>query len=149
MRTNRRGWAVWQKIIIAFLFLCLCVIFFILFVLLFQTNSSFQTILSFPTPLPSTPTQNWRLSPNYVSEKQFGKDWPLTVSEGTIVCNGPVVLIRTSNGTFGLTGYSVTAGYTDIKESGILKRTDDGWGYIPISKLVSYSVDLCNKQLLP
>lgn len=145
MRTNRQGWAVWQKITIVFLFLCLCIIFITFGILLLQTNSSFQTILSFPTRPPATPTENWRLSPNYVSEKQFGKDWPLTVSEGLIICNGPVIVIKTSNGTFGLTGYSVSAGYTDIKESGILKRTDDGWGYIPISKLVSYSVNLCSK----
>lgn len=147
MKANRQGWTVWQKMTIAFLVFFLCVIVFA-FVLLLQTNSSLQNVLSFPTHPPATPTQNWRLSPNYVSEKQFGKDWPLTVSEGIIQCNGQSVLISAGGGTFGLTGYSVASGDTDIRDSGLLKRTDDGWGYVPISKLVSYSVELCRKQLL-
>jgi hypothetical protein len=137
----RQRWTNWQKAIIAFLVLALLCT-FIAFPLVISSNLNFQNIALFPT---SAPTQDWRKSPYYVSETQFGKDWPLTVNEGLIRCDGGGVLIDAGGGIYGLTGFSNTLGYTNIKDSGLLKRTDDGWGMIPISKLVSYAVDLCNK----
>ena len=93
-----------------------------------------------------SPTQDWRLEPGYVSEQQFGGDWPFTVPEGVVLCAGSgVVVLETRSGTFGLTGYSNTAGFTNIKDSGIWKISASGWGYVPMSKFISYAVGLCSR----
>ncbi len=147
VRAKRQNWTSWQKTIVAFLIFSLCCIFGAFF-LLIQTNLNLQNIIVFPTSAPTKtptklpPTEDARLNPGYVSEKQFGKDWPLTVSEGVIQCPGEGVVIKTNEGTFGLTGFSDTLGFTNIKDSGLWKDSDSG-GKIPLSKLTSYAVSLC------
>lgn len=144
VKAKRQNWTSQQKTIIAFLIFSLCCIFGAFF-LLIQNNLNLQNIVVFPTPAPTKtppPTQDWRLSPGYVSEKQFGEDWPLTVSEGVIQCPGEGVVINTDRGTFGLTGFSDTLGFTNIKDSGLWKDSDSG-GKISLSKLTSYAVSLC------
>jgi hypothetical protein len=147
VKAKRQSWTIWQKAIIAFLVFSLCCTFSAFF-LLIQSNFNLQNILVFPTSAPTNtptqppPTQDWRLNPGYVSEKQFGEDWPLTVSEGVIQCPGEGVVIETSNGTFGLTGFTDTLGFTNIKDSGLWKNSDSG-GKIPLSRLTSYAVSAC------
>ncbi len=94
-----------------------------------------------PTPFP---TSDWRLSPNYVSEKQFGDNWPFTVSEGLVECGSTgVVVLHTNEGTFGLTGHSNEHSYVNIKDSGLWKTSADGWGNVSLSTFTSYAVSLC------
>lgn len=89
-------------------------------------------------PTNISPTQDWRASPYYISEAQFGDNWPFTVSEGLIQCIGKGIVLETSQGTYGLTGYTDTLGYTNIKDSGLWKSTPDG-------SITSYAVDLCGR----
>jgi hypothetical protein len=91
-----------------------------------------------------SPTQDLRLDPGYVSETQFGPEWPFTVPEGVVLCVSPgVEVLETRVGTFGLTGYSNTAGFTNIKDSGIWKMDSSGWGLMPMSKFINYAHSLC------
>jgi hypothetical protein len=96
-------------------------------------------------PVDTSPTQDWRTSPYYVSEAQFGDAWPFTVSEGLIQCAGEGIVLQTSQGTYGLTGYTDTLGYTNIKDSGLWKNSPDGWGKVPLGTFTGYAVSLCHK----
>lgn len=51
-----------------------------------------------------------------VTQQEFGADWPLTVSSGTLRCEGAgAVLFRSPDGTdYAVNGTALTAGYGDI-----------------------------------
>lgn len=135
--TSQRGWTIRQKSIIAFLGLLLFCLLFAFFLLV---KGNLQPVSQ---PIDISPTQDWRASPYYVSEAQFGNNWPFTVSEGLVRCVGEGIVLETSQGTYGLTGYTDTLGYTNIKDSGLWKSTSDGWGKVPLSTFTSYAVNLC------
>lgn len=93
-----------------------------------------------------SPTQDIRSDPGYVSEEILGSDWVFTVREAVIVCDNPgdgLVLLRTEKGTFGLTGYSETVGYINIRDSGIWKTNSYG-DKIPAPGFWNYVWTLCS-----
>ncbi len=87
----------------------------------------------------------WRYQPGYVSEAQFGKDWPFTVSEAKVVClgSGEMILV-TSAGAFGLTSHASRIGYQSLEDSNIWKWDPNGWNHrVPADKFWIHVNTLC------
>ena len=113
----------------------LVVLLFVIFSLIGCTTQNSQ----------SSPTEDWRKSPKYVSEEQFGEDWPFTISEGLVACvSGGGIVLKTSKGNYGLTGFTDTLGYTNIKDSGFWKDAKDGYTKSPLMPFTRYVVRLCS-----
>jgi hypothetical protein len=87
----------------------------------------------------------WRYQAGYVSEAQFGEDWPFTVSEAKVVCLGSgEMILMTRAGAFGLTGHAVSVGYMSLEDSGIWKWDPNGWNHhVPADKFWIYVNTLC------
>jgi uncharacterized protein DUF2511 len=51
-----------------------------------------------PTPAPTAAPKG------YVSHAEMGDAWPLTVEDGTIICSGTAILLRTNRGLFAVNG---------------------------------------------
>lgn len=89
------------------------VIFLLLLVLACGSPSAVRpTIPPEPTPPPeptdipqptSTPTPT-AAPRGYVSHAMLGDAWPLTVEDGTIICSGAAILLRTNRGLFAVNG---------------------------------------------
>src|SRR5574340_1274740 len=43
----------------------------------------------------------------YVSEAQFGEEWPFTVSEARVLCLGSDMVLETRQGIFGITSHAI------------------------------------------
>jgi hypothetical protein len=87
----------------------------------------------------------WRYQAGYVSEAQFGEDWPFTVSEAKVVClgRGEMILV-TSAGAFGLTSHAIAIGYRSLEEANIWKWDPNGWNQrVPADKFWTYVNTLC------
>ncbi len=52
------------------------------------------------TAMPKPTTQQL----SYVSHAEMGDDWPLIVEDGTIICSGASILLRTNHGLFAVNG---------------------------------------------
>jgi hypothetical protein len=87
----------------------------------------------------------WRYQRGYISEAQFGDDWPFTVSEAKVVCLGSNdMILETSVGVFGLTSNAIRIGYTSLEDSTIWKVDPNGWNqHVPADKLWIYVNTLC------
>jgi hypothetical protein len=87
----------------------------------------------------------WRYQPGYLSEAQFGDDWPFTVSEAKVVClgTGEMILV-TRVGIFGLTGHAIAIGYKSLEDSSIWKWDPSGWhNRVPADKFWIYVNTRC------
>jgi hypothetical protein len=52
----------------------------------------------------------------YVSHQLLGDAWPLTVEDGTIICNGTAILLRTNQGLYAVNGIARGQGkWKDIR----------------------------------
>jgi multisubunit Na+/H+ antiporter MnhB subunit len=87
----------------------------------------------------------WRYQSGYVSEVQFGADWPFTVSEARLVCLGAYdMILETRVGVFGLTGNALRIGYKSLEDSTIWKWDPNGWNHrVPADKFWLYVNTLC------
>ncbi len=87
----------------------------------------------------------WRYQAGYVSQAQFGEDWPFTVPEAKVVCygNGEMVLL-TSAGAYGLTSGMIGMGYQSLEQADIWKLDPNGWKQrVPADKFWVYVNTLC------
>lgn len=59
-----------------------------------------------PTTIPKATTmpEPTKQQLSYVSRTEFGDTWPLTVEDGTIICDGASILLRTNHGLFAVNG---------------------------------------------
>ena len=55
-------------------------------------------------PVPTATPQPTREALNVVTHAALGDAWPLTVEEGTIICDGASILLRTNRGLFAVNG---------------------------------------------
>jgi multisubunit Na+/H+ antiporter MnhB subunit len=87
----------------------------------------------------------WRYQSGYVSEAQFGADWPFTVSEARVVCLGAYnMILETRVGVFGLTSNALRIGYKSLDDSTIWKWDPNGWNHhVPADKFWIYVNTLC------
>jgi hypothetical protein len=86
----------------------------------------------------------WRYQYGYVSEAQFGQDWPFTVPEAKVICLGPNMLLETRAGIFALTSQAVTVGYKSLESSNIWKYDPNGWKQrVSADKFWTYVNTLC------
>jgi hypothetical protein len=87
----------------------------------------------------------WRYQPGYVSEAQFGDDWPFTVSEARVRCLGAgEMLLETRAGIFGLTSHATAMGYMSLEDSSIWIWDPNGWNHrVPADKFWIYVNTLC------
>lgn len=87
----------------------------------------------------------WRYQSGYVSEAQFGEDWPFTVSEARVVCIGAAdMILKTRVGTFGLTSHAKAIGFKSIEDSTIWKWDPNGWNHhVTADKFWIYVNTLC------
>jgi hypothetical protein len=97
------------------------------------------------TPAPATPAATPRPAP-LVSRATIDATWPLTVDEGTIICNGDAFLLRTNQGLYALNGTARgrmdTEGWKDIRE--ITKSDPNNPSLIlSVQPLVDRALDYC------
>ncbi len=87
----------------------------------------------------------WRFQAGYVSEAQFGIDWPFTVSEAKVVCIGNAsMLLETSAGIFGMTSNTIRIGYTSLEEAPIWKWDPNASNHrVPAESFWLYVNSLC------
>lgn len=87
----------------------------------------------------------WRYQPGYVSEAQFGQDWPFTFSEARVLCVGSAdMLLETRAGTYGITSHAIAIGYPGIDGANIWKWDPNGWNNrVPADKFWIYVNTLC------
>jgi|WetSurMetagenome_2_1015567.scaffolds.fasta_scaffold365462_2 hypothetical protein len=87
----------------------------------------------------------WRYQPGYVSEAQFGENWPFTVSEARVVCLGAGdMILETRAGAFGITSNAIRIGYQSLEDSTIWKWDPNGWNHrVPTDKFWIYVNTLC------
>jgi hypothetical protein len=87
----------------------------------------------------------WRYQPGYVSQTQFGDDWPFTVSEAKVVCLGSGdMILETRAGSFGLTSHVIAIGYESLEDASIWKWDPSGWhNHVPADKFWTYVNTLC------
>ena len=87
----------------------------------------------------------WRFQSGYVSEAQFGADWPFTVSEARVICLGyGEMVLETRAGAFGLTSGTIAIGYMSLEDSKIWKWDPDGWNHrVPADSFWTYVNTLC------
>lgn len=87
----------------------------------------------------------WRYQSGYISEAQFGDDWPFTVSEARVICLGAAeMILETRVGIFGMTSNAIRAGYSSLEESNIWKWDPNGWNHrVPADKFWIYVNTLC------
>jgi hypothetical protein len=87
----------------------------------------------------------WRYQSGYVSEAQFGADWPFTVSEARVVCLGAYdMILETRVGVFGLTSNASKFGYKSLDEANIWKWDPNGWNHrVSADKFWIYLNTLC------
>lgn len=87
----------------------------------------------------------WRYQSGYVSEAQFGEDWPFTVSEARVVCLGAYdMILETRAGVFGLTSNSLRIGYKSLEDSNIWKWDQSGLNHrVAADKFWLYVNTLC------
>ena len=55
-------------------------------------------------PVPAATPQPTKEAPNVVTHAALGDAWPLIVEEGTIICDGASILLRTNRGLFAVNG---------------------------------------------
>ena len=78
--------------------------------------------------------------PGYVSRAAFGDDWPLTVADGVLRCEGAAVIFRTGGTDYGVNG--AAARFADIDPI----WADDPSGVSPkksIGPLIERGLTLC------
>jgi hypothetical protein len=87
----------------------------------------------------------WRYQSGYVSEAQFGVDWPFTVSEARVICLGDAdMILETRAGVFGLTSNAIRVGYKSLEDSTLWKWDPNGWNHrVPADKFWVYVNTLC------
>jgi hypothetical protein len=87
----------------------------------------------------------WRYQSGYVSEAQFGEDWPFTVPEARVICLGPAeMLLETRAGIFGLTSNAIRIGYQSLEDSNIWRWDPNAWNHrVPADKFWIYVNTLC------
>jgi hypothetical protein len=87
----------------------------------------------------------WRYQSGYVSEPQFGADWPFTVSEARVVCLGAYdMILETRVGVFGLTSNALRIGYDSLDDATIWKWDPNGLNHrVPADKFWIYVNTLC------
>lgn len=95
--------------------------------------------------VPATPAATPRPAP-MVNRTTINATWPLTVDEGTIICNGDAFLLRTNQGLYALNGIARgrmgTEGWKDIKE--ITKPDPSSPGLIlSVQPLIDRALDYC------
>jgi len=80
----------------------------------------------------------------YVSASDFGDEWPLTVTSGTLRCEAPSVVVFSAGGVeYGVNGMATTQGYPEIDPI----WADDPSEYIPkknIGPLIQRGLELCD-----
>ncbi len=87
----------------------------------------------------------WRYQAGYVSQAQFGADWPFTFKDAKVTCMGPgELLLETRAGVFGLTSGALRMGYTSLEDADIWKFDPNGWNNrVPADKFWLYVNTLC------
>ena len=78
------------------------------------TERVVSTAIPKPTATPA-PTKKPPLS--VVSQAEYGDAWPLIVEDGTIICDGASILLRTNRGLFAVNGTARGRGkWHDIRD---------------------------------
>ena len=87
----------------------------------------------------------WRYQSGYVSQAQYGEDWPFTVKEARVVCIGQGgMLLETRVGSFGMTSGTVAMGYQDLNDANIWKFDPAGFqNRVPATSFWIYVNTLC------
>jgi hypothetical protein len=85
--------------------------------------------------------------PGYVSEADFGADWPLTIPEATLRCvPASAVILVTSKGTYAVNGLAkgqaAKNGWKEIEEIWREHPTTPGLR-VDIGPLIDLGLDLC------
>ena len=55
-------------------------------------------------PVPAATPEPTQAPANYISHAELGDAWPLDVEDGTIICQGTSILLRTNRGLFAVNG---------------------------------------------
>jgi hypothetical protein len=87
----------------------------------------------------------WKYSPGYISQAQFGADWPFTVPEARVICIGQTdMLLETRAGVFGITSHAIAIGYPSLDEAAIWKYDPNGWKHrVPADRFWIHVNTLC------
>ena len=78
-----------------------------------------------------------------VSDKEFGEEWPFTVSAGMLVCDGPGVIFVVDGKSYALNGAAMMRGYL-ASDPILLQDPNNRFGRKSTEAVLEKGLKMCN-----
>jgi Protein of unknown function (DUF2511) len=95
-----------------------------------------------PAKAPIATAAPTAVSHKYLTHAAMGDAWPLSVEEGTIICSGASILLRTNRGLFAVNGTArAQRRWKDIRD---ITKTDPKTGLLmSVQPIVDNGLEVC------